>query len=142
MSLDPITSILDIGGKLIDKLLPDPSAKAQAKLALLEMQQKGELAQLAADTDIVKGQLAIAQAEASSKSVFVAGGRPFIMWVCGCGLAYATILDPLLTWVAVVSGYHGSPLPHVDTGALYPLLTALLGLGAMRSYDKKQALGQ
>lgn len=140
MSLDPITAVLDIGGKLIDKLIPDPAAKAKAKLDLLDMQQKGDLATLAAETDIVKGQLAIAQVEAGSKSIFVAGARPFVMWVCGCGLAYASIVEPLITWVATVAGYHGAPLPHVDTALLYPVMTTMLGVGAMRSYDKKQAL--
>ena len=46
----PIAALLDVGTKLIDKLIPDPEAKARAQVQLLEMQQKGELAQLQADT--------------------------------------------------------------------------------------------
>jgi uncharacterized membrane protein (DUF106 family) len=46
----PIAALLDVGSKLIDKLIPDPEAKARAQVQLLEMQQKGELAQIQADT--------------------------------------------------------------------------------------------
>jgi uncharacterized membrane protein (DUF106 family) len=46
----PLTAILDIGGKILDKVFPDPAQAEQAKLKLLEMQQNGELAQIAADT--------------------------------------------------------------------------------------------
>jgi hypothetical protein len=45
----PLTAILDIGGKILDKVFPDPAQAEQAKLKLLEMQQNGELAQLQAD---------------------------------------------------------------------------------------------
>lgn len=45
----PLTAIFDIGSKLIDKLIPDPSAKAEAQQKLLELQQQGRLAELQAD---------------------------------------------------------------------------------------------
>jgi uncharacterized membrane protein (DUF106 family) len=46
----PIAALLDVGMKVLDKVLPDPEAKARAQIALMEMQQKGELAQIQADT--------------------------------------------------------------------------------------------
>ena len=46
----PLTALLDIGGKILDKVFPDPAQAEQAKLKLLEMQQNGELARIAADT--------------------------------------------------------------------------------------------
>jgi len=48
----PLTALLDIGGKLIDKLIPDPEAKAKAQSELLKMQQEGELAKMANDTKL------------------------------------------------------------------------------------------
>ena len=45
----PLAAIMSIGEKVLDKVLPDPEAKAKAQAALMEMQQKGELAQLQAD---------------------------------------------------------------------------------------------
>lgn len=135
MAFDPLTSILDIGGKLIDKLIPDPQAKAAAQLELLKLQQTGDLAQLAAETDLMKGQLAINQVEAASSNIFVSGWRPFIGWVCGAGIGYAIIIEPFATWFAKLCGSKAD-LPHVDTSMLLPLVTALLGLGAMRSWEK------
>jgi len=46
----PLGALLDIGGKILDKVFPDPAQAEQAKLKLLEMQQNGELAKIAADT--------------------------------------------------------------------------------------------
>ena len=71
MALDPISILLEIGSKVIDRVFPSPEAAAAAKLELLKMQQTGELAQLAAETDLAKGQLAINQAEAQSTNWFV-----------------------------------------------------------------------
>jgi hypothetical protein len=50
----PLTALLDVGGKLIDKLIPDPEAKAKAQLELASLAQSGELAKMANDTDLYK----------------------------------------------------------------------------------------
>ena len=50
----PLTALLEVGGKLIDKLIPDPQAKAKAQLDLAQMAQDGELAKMANDTDLYK----------------------------------------------------------------------------------------
>ena len=50
----PLAAILDVGGKLIDKLIPDPEAKAKAQLELAKLAQDGELAKMANDTEIYK----------------------------------------------------------------------------------------
>lgn len=76
MSLDPITAVLNLGGKLIDRLVPDPAQKAQAQLALLEMAQKGELTEFAARAEIVK-------TEAASSHWLAANWRPVLMLVFG-----------------------------------------------------------
>ena len=128
MALDPISAALDIGGKLIDRLWPDPTQAAQAKLELLKLQQSGELAEITAQTDINK-------VEAASDSVLVAGWRPFCGWVGGCGLAYAAIVEPAARFTAMMLGYTGE-FPAIDTTVTMQVLFGLLGLGAMRSYDK------
>lgn len=76
MSLDPISAVLGIGGKLIDRLWPDPTQKAQAQLALLEMAQKGELTEFTARAEIVK-------AEAASSHWLAANWRPMLMLTFG-----------------------------------------------------------
>lgn len=134
MSFDPITAAMDLGGKLIDRLIPDPAAKAQASMELLKMQQDGTLAQLTADTDLAKGQLGVDQAEASNANMFVSGWRPFIGWVCGSGLAYQFVASPLLTWATGLFG-HTVTTPSLDLGTLLTLLMGMLGLGGMRTAE-------
>jgi len=81
MALDPVTAILDIGSKVIDRIWPDSAQAAAAKLELFKLQQSGELQQ-------IMGQLEINKAEAANASVFVSGWRPFIGWVCGLACAW------------------------------------------------------
>ena len=138
MNLTGLGGIFDFGSKVLDKIFPDPAKAQEAKLELFKLQQNGELAQLAAETDIVKGQLDINKEEARSQSVFVAGGRPFAIWVGGAALAYASIIEPIARFVAVVCfGYFGD-FPVIDTTITMQVLFGLLGLGVMRSVDKRK----
>lgn len=75
-ALDPITAALDVGGKLIDRLWPDPTQRDQARLALMEMAQKGELAELTGRSEIVK-------TEAASEHWLAANWRPILMLTFG-----------------------------------------------------------
>jgi len=85
----PITAILGIGSKLIDKFFPDPEAKAKAQLQLLEMQQTGELAELAASKDIIV-------AEAKSEHFIVSAWRPITMLTFVAIIANNYIIAPYL----------------------------------------------
>lgn len=76
MALDPLTAALDVGGKLIDRLWPDPAQRDQARLAMLEMAQRGELAEFTARADIVK-------TEAASENWLAASWRPILMLTFG-----------------------------------------------------------
>jgi hypothetical protein len=127
--MDPITAALDIGGKVIDRLWPDPAQAAAARLELLKLQQSGELAQLT-------GQLEINKAEATSSSVLVAGWRPFVGWVCGAALAYTYIGYPLLLWAAAAWWPTVKPPVLGNDGMLYELLLGLLGLSGFRTFEK------
>lgn len=129
----------DFAKGVLDRVVPDPTAKAQAQAALLQLQQNGQLAQLTAQTDLAKGQLAVDQAEAANPNLFVAGWRPFIGWVCGCGLAYQYVVSPFLTWGSDLFG-HKVVGPSLDLGTLVTLLFGMLGLGAMRTYEKVSGL--
>lgn len=119
--------LFDLGKGIIDRLFPDPAAKAAAELELLKMTQSGDL-------QVILAQLAINAKEAESTSVFVAGWRPFVGWTCGVGLAYATIFHNLLEWLAVIRSW---PLPPaVDTDTLLYVLGAMLGIGGLRTLEK------
>lgn len=128
MALDPVSSVLQIGSQLIDRLWPDPTQAQQAKLQLLQLEQNGQLEQ-------IKGQLAINATEAASTSTFVSGWRPFIGWVCGCGFSVQFVVGPLGQWVASIFG-HPVVFPQLDIGTMMPLLLGMLGLGGLRTAEK------
>lgn len=136
MALDPVSAALDIGGKLIDRLWPDPQQRDAAKLQLFQMQQAGELAELTAETDLAKGQIETNTAEAANSSLFVSGWRPFIGWVCGLSFANQFFVGPLLTYCSTLYTGHAVPWPTLDTTTMMPLLMGMLGLGGLRTYEK------
>jgi hypothetical protein len=138
-SITGLGPILDIGKSILDRVIPDPAAKAEAQLKLLELAQKGELAELAAETDLMKGQLDVNKAEASNANLFVAGWRPFVGWVCGANLAWTWILAPLFNWIASLLGAHVTA-PSLPANESYPIILGMLGIGAMRTIEKAQGV--
>jgi hypothetical protein len=95
-----------------------------------------EIAKLAGDRhqDLMIAQLEVAKIQASHKSMFVAGARPAIMWICGAGLCYNVLLHPIFDiWYT---------MPEVNTELLYPTLMGMLGLGGMRSFDKSKGVAR
>ena len=118
--ISPVTGLLD---KFIqDK---DQAAKLAHEIATMADNHAQELA---------KGQLAVNKAEAESGSLFIGGWRPFVGWVCGIGLMYNVILSQFLAiWFEV---------PTVDPSLLTPVLMGMLGMGAMRSYEKKSGVAK
>lgn len=119
----------------MDKLFPDPTAASNAKLQLMQMAQTGELAQLDADLKLASGQQSTNTVEAASASVFVAGWRPFIGWVCGAAFAFKFILAPLLAFGFAVAG-HPIALPVLDFTEMSTVLLGMLGLGGLRTVEK------
>ena len=80
MAFDPVSAAFDVGGKLIDRLWPDPAQRDLAKLKLMELQQSGALAQLAAETELSKGAANIVKTEAAG-GFLAASWRPITMLV-------------------------------------------------------------
>ena len=131
-----ISGLFSAAQSLIERFFPDPEKKAAAQLELLKMQQNGDLAQLAADTDLAKLQIQTNIEEAKSTNWWVAGWRPAIGWVCGAGLAYAALVEPFARFAAKVwFGYTGD-FPAIDTDLTLQVMMGMLGLGAMRSVEK------
>ena len=126
--MDPITAIVTVGSQLITRLFPDPAQAAAANLELTKMQMSGELAQ-------ITGQLDINKVEAASTSVFVSGWRPFVGWVCGLGLGYVAIVEPMARFIATMVGYTGN-FPVIDTTITMQVLMGMLGMGGLRTLDK------
>lgn len=137
--------LLALLGPLLGKVVDTVGAKMgvdmssddnKAKRLELEL----ELQKLIAQQEIAVQAANLAQVqtnteEAKSSDLFVSGWRPFIGWICGAALGYHYILQPLIAFVVVSSG--GSiDLPMFDMQSLMTVLMGMLGLGAMRSYEK------
>lgn len=129
------TALLPTISGLLDKLIPDPEARAKAQLDLLKLQQDGEFKELDAQLQINLAQAEINKVEASSQNGFQAGWRPLAGYMCVAGLGYEFLLRPLLPWALTVSGVDAPPLPSLD-GVLFELMFGMLGLGTLRTADR------
>lgn len=136
MSINPLDAVFELGKGLIDRVWPDPQQQAVELRKLEELKQRGDLAELNAHVQQIQGQLRINEKEAEHPSVFVAGWRPFVGWVGGFSLAYMGILEPFMRFIAKMLGYDGE-FPVLDTTLTMQVLLGMLGIGGMRSYDKR-----
>lgn len=127
-----LPSLLPAITEVLDRVVPDQAAAAKAKL---EMEAK----LLEAATAQAGQQAAINQVEAAHQSIFVSGWRPFIGWVCGAGLAWAFVVGPMLGWLLPATGVVAA-LPVLQMEYLLELVVAMLGLGALRSFEKMKGV--
>jgi len=118
---------------LIDKLFTSDDERMAAKLKVLELEKSGELAQIAVNAQ-----------EAQHGSIFVAGWRPFVGWVCGLAFTWAFLLYPMLSFFVVAFGLPVdlTLVPELDLAAMMPVLMGMLGLGAMRSWEKRAGVAR
>ena len=128
-------ALIPVIGGVLEKVLPDPQAAADAKVKLLELAQKGELAVLDAETKLALGQIEVNKTEAGT-DMFRGGWRPATGWACVFGLVYQFLVQPLLPWLVTVLGGSVPPLPPIDNETLMVLLTGMLGLGGLRTFER------
>lgn len=134
MAVDPVTAILNVGNTLIKHFFPDPAQQAAAEQKMAELVVSGELQAIA-------GQIAVNQEEAKSSSLFVAGWRPFVGWVCGAALTYVAIVEPIVRFMALAGGYAGT-FPVIDTSITLQVLLGMLGLGGLRTFEKTKGVAR
>lgn len=127
-----------MGSKIIDKLWPDKVEAERAKIELFKLTQQGEFKELEAELEKARMQVAVNVEEARSGSNFRGGWRPFVGWVCGLGLLYSVLLQPLITALiqTFVPGYAQYKMPNVETEVLITLLLGMLGLGGYRTFER------
>jgi hypothetical protein len=121
MDITGIGSIADAAMGIVNKIWPDKTQAEKDQAAL-------EMAQVMNEHNLVIGQVEVNKVEAASTNWFVAGWRPFVGWVCGFGLAYQFLFYPLLSKLISI-------IP-LDISNLNTILMGMLGLGAMRTFEK------
>lgn len=126
-----IGSVIESVGKVAGDLITTDKERMELGLRERELDQRPDMAQIGVNNS-----------EAQHASVFVAGWRPFIGWVCGYGFVYQYIVRPLLPWMLTVAGVSDvPPLPALD-GSLMELTVGMLGLGALRTFEKSRGLAK
>lgn len=113
---------------LLDKFIEDKDKKNQIAYELSTMAEKHA-------QELAKGQIEVNKAEAAHKSLFVAGWRPAIGWVCVLGMAGNFITIPITNMILELMG-SGVTVPLIPTAEMMPILMGMLGLGAMRTVEK------
>ena len=130
----PLLAILPLLDKVLDKVIPDTAAaeKAKAELIAAATTQEFQLALAQIETN---------KAEAQHSSIFVAGWRPFIGWVCGVSLAWHFIGYDLVAWFVAWKKVD-FVLPQIESGNLMELTLAMLGMAGLRSWEKSKSIAR
>ena len=123
-----IPSLLPVVGDVLDRFFPNQEEKEKATREI-----EAKLTDHLASIDLA--QLEVNKAEASHKSMFVAGWRPFVVWSCGLALFYTYLIQPIAVFIMgqTVNLVH---LPNLDLSTMMPVLLGMLGLGGLRSWEK------
>ena len=127
-----VSGVVDTIASTVDKFIETPDEKRDYKKFTDELQTK-----------VQDGQMAINLADAKSGNWFQAGWRPAVGWVCAFGLAWQWVLMPftvffvqLVAWATGWTPFDLTILPRLNGEEIMGLLSALLGLGVLRSVDK------
>jgi len=118
---------------LLDKFIEDKDQKNALAHEIATMSERHA-------QELALSQIEVNKAEAASGSVFKGGWRPFIGWVCGVAFAYHFILQPLILFAVLTAGIQLPPLPQFDMSQMMPVLLGMLGLGGLRTYEKKSGI--
>ncbi len=129
-----VTALVPALGTLVDRLIPDRAAAEKAKAEM-------EAALVKASNEAALAQVEVNKIEAAHSSVFVAGWRPSIGWVCAAGLAWAFVLAPVASWALVAFGIKAE-LPAIQFDHLFELVLAMLGIGGLRTFEKLRGVAR
>ena len=129
-----IQALIGPATKLLGKFIEDKDAKNKIAFELSTMAEKHA-------HELAKGQIAANAEQAKHPSLFVAGARPAIMWICALGLLTQFFIMPIAEWATMI-WMPDVTLPKLATGELMTLTLSLLGLGGMRSFEKAKGVSR
>lgn len=119
---------------LLARIVPDKSERDKLAHEIATMAERQA-------HDQVMAQIEVNRTEAAHNSLYVAGWRPFIGWSCGIAMAFNYVGVPLVETASVL---YGTPLAlnPLDLEVMMPVLLGMLGLGGMRSYEKRNGVAR
>jgi hypothetical protein len=121
-------AVVGVVDNVLDKFVEDKDLRAKLDHELKTQVQRANLAQIAVNKE-----------QAGHASIFVAGARPAIMWICAFGLAWQFVFQPICVWALAVWATDLT-IPIIPTEGLMTLTLSLLGLGGMRSFEKSKGI--
>lgn len=131
-SLNDIGSLFTSAREAITgKKILDPKEMAKLELQFQQLEQASR-----------DGQIAINKIEAAHKSLFVAGWRPAIGWICAIAVGYSFVLHPILEWILILSSVPVDTMPKLEAGQLMNLVLAMLGMASLRTYEKGKGINR
>lgn len=130
MALNPL-AIVEIGGRLLDKIIPDKDAREKAKAELLKTAQDQDFQRDMAQIELNK--------EEAKMDLFRGGWRPAVGWTCGIAFALHFVVFPLLNFF-LAAAEQPQIVVAFDMDTLMTLLLGLLGLGGLRTAEKWKGL--
>jgi hypothetical protein len=119
---------------LLDKFIPDADERNRLAHEISTMAERHA-------HELAKAQIEVNKEEAKSSSMFVAGWRPAVGWICATGMGFNFICVPLGGFVCAIAGVDIS-FPTLDLSEMMPVLMGMLGLGAMRSFEKSKGVAR
>ena len=125
-----LTALIGPATKLLGKFIEDKDQKNKLAHSIATMAEKHA-------QELSKGHIEVNIEQANNPSLFVSGARPAIMWVCCLGLLWQFFVGPILTWGTGIRMPEVVP-PQLEVEGLITLVMSLLGLGAMRSFEKSK----
>ena len=127
-----IESLIGPVAGLLDKFIEDKDQKARIAHELSTMAERHA-------QELAKAQLEVNKVEAAHKSLFVSGWRPAVGWCCVLGMTGNFMVIPFTNFVLALLAIEVT-IPLIDLETMMPVLMGMLGLGAMRTYEKKQGV--
>lgn len=118
---------------LLNRVIPDKGERDKLAHEIATMAEKQAHEQIMAQVEVNK-------VEAAHKSLFVSGWRPFVGWVCGIAMAFNFIVVPL--GAPIFLAYTSVQMQPLDLDVMMPVLLGMLGLGGMRSYEKRNKVAR
>ena len=129
-----LTALIGPVTNLVGKFIEDKDKKNELAHQLSTMAERHA-------QELAKGQIAANTEQAKHPSLFVAGARPAIMWLCALGLLTQFFVMPIAEWATAI-WMPEITLPKLATGELMTLTLSLLGLGGMRSFEKSKGVAR
>ena len=118
-------------GAAIDSIFTNDEERMQARALLQRIEQAPQALQVELN-----------KIEAQHSSLFVAGWRPAVGWVCVLGLAWNFLVQPLLSWIGFAFGVDLSGAPRLDITELMTILAGMLGLAGLRTHEKEKGVSR